>query len=117
MQNLVSDIENITKSLDHETFPRIQLENKKQSRQEEIHFLKELHLQEIDELKQVSLIKTSLDPTILYKHALSNVTKGIRKEYQQRNELESSYEMKVMQTVRLFWIEMYFISFCSDKKT
>lgn len=83
----------------------MQLENEKQSLEEEINFLKQIHAQEIEELKQANLIGTALDPANFFKHELSNAIRDIREEYeqlnnQQRNELESWYRMKVTQAVR-----------------
>ncbi len=90
--------------MNHETLARVQLENQKQNLQEEMHFLKEIHSQEIEEIKQTNVMDTSLDPKHFFKHELSNAVKNIREEYeqinqQQRTELESWYRMKVTQAV------------------
>jgi hypothetical protein len=104
-QKLILDIQRVTQDLDHETIARVQLENEKQSLEEEINFLKQIHSQEIEELKQANLIGTALDPSNFFKHELSNAIRDIREEYeqlnnQQRNELESWYRIKVTQAVR-----------------
>ncbi|CAF1508382.1 unnamed protein product, partial [Didymodactylos carnosus] len=99
-QKLISDIQRITQELDQETISRVQLENEKQSLEEEINFLKQIHVQEIEELKQTNLTGTALDPSNFFKHELSNAIRDIREEYeqlnnQQRTELESWYRIKV----------------------
>ncbi|CAF0755575.1 unnamed protein product [Rotaria sordida] len=104
-QKLILDIQRVTQDLDQETIARVQLENEKQSLEEEINFLKEIHAQEIEELKQANLIGTALDPANFFKHELSNAIRDIREEYeqlnnQQRNELESWYRLKVTQAVQ-----------------
>jgi intermediate filament protein if len=105
-QKLILDIQRVTQDLDHETIARVQLENEKQSLEEEINFLKQIHAQEIEELKQANLIGTALDPANFFKHELSNAIRDIREEYeqlnnQQRGELESWYRLKVTQAVRV----------------
>jgi hypothetical protein len=104
------DIQRITKDLDHVTLTRIELENEKQSLEEEIHFLKKVHFEEVEELKQMNIIGTTLDPTNFFKNELSNAVKNIREEYeqlnqQQRTELQSWYQTKVTQAVGIFCIE------------
>jgi intermediate filament protein if len=104
-QKLSLDIQRVTQDLDQETIARVQLENEKQSLEEEINFLKQIHAQEIEELKHANLIGTALDPANFFKHELSNAIRDIREEYeqlnnQQRNELESWYRLKVTQAVQ-----------------
>jgi intermediate filament protein if len=103
-QKLILDIQRVTEDLDHETIARVQLENEKQSLEEEINFLKQIHAQEIEELKQANLVGTALDPSNFFKHELSNAIRDIREEYEQlnnsqRNELEGWYRIKVTQAV------------------
>jgi len=103
-QKLILDIQRVTQDLDQETIARVQLENEKQSLEEEINFLKQIHAQEIEELKHANLIGTALDPSNFFKHELSNAIRDIREEYEQlnnhqRDELESWYRMKVTQAV------------------
>ena len=105
LKKLVLDIQRVTQDLDQETIARVQLENEKQSLEEEINFLKQIHAQEIEELKQANLIGTALDPANFFKHELSSAIRDIREEYeqlnnQQRTELESWYRLKVTQAVR-----------------
>ncbi|CAF3670994.1 unnamed protein product [Rotaria socialis] len=104
-EKLTSDICRITKDLDHEIITRVQLENQKQNLEKEIEFLKEIHLHEIEEMKQLNFVDTTLDPTRFFKHELANAVKNIRKDYeqlndQQRNELELWYQIKVTQAVQ-----------------
>ncbi|CAF1188353.1 unnamed protein product [Rotaria sp. Silwood1] len=104
-KKLILDIQRITKNLDQEIISRIQLENQKENLEKEIKFLKEIHLQEIDELKQINLNNTILDSTKFFQYELSNAIKNIRQEYeqlndQQRHELESWYQIKVTQAIK-----------------
>jgi hypothetical protein len=106
-QQLMIDIQRITKDFDHETLIRIELENAKQTLEDEIHFLKKIHSEEIEELKQMNIIGTTLDPTKFFKNELSNAVKNIREEYeqlnqQQRTELQTWYQVKVTQAVGSF---------------
>ena len=103
-QNLICDIQQISKELDHEIITRVQLENQKEKLEEEIELLKRLHAQKIEQIKQMSLINVSFDPTNLFEHQLSTAIKTIRAEYDQRNyhlrnELEAWYQWKVAQAV------------------
>ncbi|CAF0888530.1 unnamed protein product [Adineta ricciae] len=104
-QNLILDIQQITKELDHEIITRVQLENQKEKLEEEIELLKRLHAQKIEQIKQISLINVSFDPTNLFEHQLSTAIKTIRAEYDQRNyhlrnELEAWYQWKVAQAIQ-----------------
>lgn len=104
-KKLISSIQRITGDLDNETIRRIELETQKQNLQKELEFLRQLHAEEIQELKQINLKGTTLDPTIFFKHELADAVKNIRKEYeqinyQQRHELELWYHSKVSQAVR-----------------
>ncbi len=109
-QKLILDIQRVTQDLDHETIARVQLENEKQSLEEEINFLKQIHSQEIEELKQANLIGTALDPANFFKHELSNAIEYEQLNNQQRNELESWYRIKVTQAVRYL---LYVFNICS----
>ena len=105
-QKLILDIQRVTEDLDHETIARVQLENEKQSLEDERTFLKDIHSEEMEELKQTNLIGSTLDSTKFFKNELSNAVKNIREEYeqlnlQQRNELE----WKVTQTVRYLYLK------------
>jgi intermediate filament protein if len=100
-----AELQRITRDLDHETIARVELENCKQTLEDEIHFLKKIHMEEIEELKQMNTIGTSLDPTKFFKNELINAVQQIREEYeqlndQQRTELQTWYQMKVTQAVR-----------------
>ena len=104
-QQMNIDLERITKELDHETIVRVELENQKQTLEDEIHFLKKIHAEEVEEYKQMNLIGTNLDPRQFFQNELSNAVQHIREEYehlndQQRTELQTWYQMKVTQAVR-----------------
>ena len=116
-ENLHLDLQRLTKALDEETITRIQLENQKQTLEDEIHFLKEIHAKEIEEIKQMNLIDRTLEPSHFFRNQLSNAVRNIRQEYeqlndQQRNELQLWYQMKVTQAVcQILLTERKFNSF------
>lgn len=100
-----TELQRITQELDHETIARIELENCKQTLEDEIHFMKKIHAEEIEEMKHMNIIGTSLDPTRFFQNELVNAVQQIRQEYeqlndQQRTELQTWYQMKVTQAVR-----------------
>lgn len=101
-----TELQRITRDLDQETIARIELENSKQTLEDEIHFMKKIHAEEVEELKQMNIIGTNLDPTRFFQNELINAVQQIREEYeqlndQQRTELQTWYQMKVTQAVRL----------------
>jgi len=76
------------------------LENDKQSLEEELIFLKEIHAKEIEELKHLQFQHQGIDPAIFFRNELSSAIKEIRDEYEslnqsQRSELEGWYRIKV----------------------
>ncbi|CAF1092270.1 unnamed protein product [Rotaria sordida] len=105
-KQLLLDIQRIKNDLNDEIISRIQLENQKENLEKELEFLKDIHLHEIEELKQINLNNTStLNPTKFFQYELSNAIKNIRQEYeqlnfQQRHELESWYQSKVTQAIK-----------------
>ncbi|CAF1033778.1 unnamed protein product [Rotaria sordida] len=105
-KQLLLDIQRIKNDLNDEIISRIQLENQKENLEKELEFLKDIHLHEIEELKQINLNNTpTLNPTKFFQYELSNAIKNIRQEYeqlnfQQRHELESWYQSKVTQAIK-----------------
>ncbi len=97
---MMNEISRVQFELENEMKQRLMLENDKQSLEEELVFLKEIHSKEIDELKHLSLQESGIDPTMFFKSELSNAIKEIREEYEhlnqsQRAELEGWYRIKV----------------------
>lgn len=116
-KKLILDYERLRKDLDQETLLRTQLENQKQKLQEEIDFLKDLHLIEIEEIKQMNLFDQTRDTTEFFENQLANAIGNIRREYeqlndQQRNELQSWYQRKVTQAVRSPFEKKIACEFC-----
>lgn len=99
-QRMRNEIERVSYELENEMKQRLILENDKQSLEEELLFLKEVHAKEIEELKHLALHDSGIDPSMFFKSELSSAIKEIREEYEnlnvsQRNELEGWYRLKV----------------------
>ena len=99
-QRMMNEIQRVSYELECEVKQRLSLENDKQSLEEELVFLKEVHSKEIEELKHLSFKDSGIDPSTFFKSELSTAIKEIREEYEnlnqsQRNELEGWYRMKV----------------------
>jgi hypothetical protein len=99
-QRMMNEIQRVSFELENEMKQRLILENDKQSLEEELLFLKEIHAKEIEELKHLSLHESGIDPSLFFKSELANAIREIREEYEslnqaQRNELEGWYRLKV----------------------
>ena len=97
---MLAEIQRVSFELETEMKNRLMLENDKQSLEEELIFLKEVHAKEIDELKHLQFQQQGLDPALFFKNELSHAIKEIRDEYEslnqsQRSELEGWYRIKV----------------------
>lgn len=97
---MVGEIQRVSYELETEMKSRLMLENDKQSLEEELIFLKEIHAKEIEELKHLQFQHQGIDPAIFFKNELSQAIKEIRDEYEslnlsQRSELEGWYRIKV----------------------
>ncbi|KAI3381669.1 hypothetical protein SNEBB_004565 [Seison nebaliae] len=101
-QRLLSELQRLGSELDNETLARVQLENERQTLEEELSFIKQIHEQELNELRALSARDTGIDSSQYFKHELANAIKDIRDEYeqanlQQRAEMESYYRMKTQE--------------------
>lgn len=108
---MMGEIQRVSSELEFETKQRLMLENDKQSLEEQLLFLKEIHAKEIEELKHLSLHESGIDPTAFFKNELASAIKDIREEYEtlnqtQRNDLERWYRLRVC----LIYIFYHFIS-------
>jgi chromosome segregation ATPase len=66
-QRMMSEIQRVSFELECEIKQRLSLENDKQSLEEELLFLKEVHSKELDELKHLSLRESGIDPSAFFK--------------------------------------------------
>jgi len=102
---MLAEIQRVSFELETEMKNRLMLENDKQSLEEELIFLKEVHTKEIEELKHLQFQQQGLDPALFFKNELSHAIKEIRDEYEslnqsQRSELEGWYRIKVSEIHR-----------------
>jgi chromosome segregation ATPase len=101
-QRLLGEIQRITAELDTETLQRVQLENEKNGLEEELSFLRQMHAQELEDLRQKSFLDVGLDSSQFFKSELANAIREIRNEYEQINnnqraEMEQWYRMKIQE--------------------
>lgn len=101
-QRLLGEIQRITAELDSETLQRVQLENEKNGLEEELSFLRQMHAQELEDLRQKSFLDVGLDSSQFFKSELANAIREIRNEYEtinsnQRAEMEQWYRMKIQE--------------------
>lgn len=120
IMRMMNEIQKVQFELENEMKQRLMLENDKQSLEEELVFLKEIHAKEIEELKHLSLQESGIDPTMFFKNELSNAIKEIREEYEslnqsQRAELEGWYRIKVsvLSNYYLIFRILFFLTFFS----
>ena len=101
-QRLLGEIQRISAELDSETLQRVQLENEKSALEEELTFLRQMHAQELEDLRQRSFLDVGLDSSQFFKSELATAIKEIRNEYEtinsnQRNDMEQWYRMKMQE--------------------
>ena len=99
-QRVRNEIERVSNELENEMKQRLMLENDKQSLEEELCFIKEVHAKEIEEIKHLAFQESGIDPSQFFKSELSTAIREIREEYEslnlsQRSEMEGWYRIKV----------------------
>ena len=102
IQRLMIEIQKISVELDSETLQRVQLETEKSALEEELSFLRQMHAQELEDLRQKSFVNIGLDSSQFFKSELANAIREIRKEYDainsnQRADMEQWYKMKMQE--------------------
>lgn len=105
LDRLYDELQRLLHDLDEETLQRIQLENEKQTLEEQIPFLNALHEQEMIELKSLTS-GHHVDPTTFYRAELQRAIKEIRNDFEalstvQRSELEEYYRVKTEECRRI----------------
>ena len=93
--------------LDNETLLHIDAENKRQTLEEELEFLKTLHEQELKELAALAYRDTTSENREYWKTEMGQALREIQQVYGDkvdgmRGELETFYNMKVLYCVRIF---------------
>ena len=88
--------------LDAETLAHIEAENKGQTLQEEIEFLKNIHQEELKELGALAYRDTTSENREFWKNEMAQAIRDLQDAYdekleQMRKELESKYTVKVME--------------------
>ncbi|KAL7672880.1 hypothetical protein ACOME3_007759 [Neoechinorhynchus agilis] len=98
LNRLTDQLTVLLRELDAETVQRVQVENEKQTLEEQIPFLNALHEEEIAELRSLQT-GAYLDPSAFYRSELQRAIKEIRSDFAQlsqaqRTELEEYYRIK-----------------------
>jgi len=104
IQRILVEIQRISAELDSETLQRVQLETEKSGLEEELSFLRQMHAQELDELRQKSFVNIGLDSSQFFKSELANAILEIRNEYEsinsnQRAEMDQWYRLKMQEVM------------------
>lgn len=88
--------------LDNETLLHIDAENRRQTLEEELEFLKTVHEQEMKELAALAYRDTTAENRDFWKNEMGNALREIQDMYDEkmdimRNEIESSYNFKLQE--------------------
>jgi len=88
--------------LDNETLAHIDAENRRQTLEEELEFLKQVHEQEMKELAALAYRDTTAENRDFWKNEMGNALREIQQTYDEkmdamRTEMETYYNMKVQE--------------------
>lgn len=88
--------------LDNETLQHVDAENRRQTLEEELEFLKQVHEQELKELAALAYRDTTAENREFWKNELGQCLREIQQTYDDkldgmRNELETYYNMKIQE--------------------
>merc|ERR1712142_500148 len=88
--------------LDNETLAHIDAENRRQTLEEELEFLKQVHEQEMKELAALAYRDTTAENRDFWKNEMGNALREIQSTYDEkmdamRTEMETYYNMKVQE--------------------
>jgi len=100
IKRLSEDLKRCRADLDNETLNRVIAENEKQSLEEELEFLKQVHEQEMKELAALAYRDSTAENREYWKNELSQAVHEIQQEYdgkldQMRYDLDTYYEAKI----------------------
>ncbi|XP_041367930.1 60 kDa neurofilament protein-like [Gigantopelta aegis] len=102
IKRLSDEVEKLRIDLNNETLGRMDAENRRQTLEEEIEFLKSVHEQEMKELASLAYRDTTAENREFWKSELSQAIRDIQNEYdakcdQIKAELDSFYNLKIQE--------------------
>lgn len=102
VSKLQADLDRMRIDLNNETLNHLDAENRRQTLEEEMVFLKNLHEQELKELAALAYRDTTEENREFWKNELSQAIRDIQREYDQksdqiRGDMEAYYNLKVQE--------------------
>jgi intermediate filament protein if len=102
IQRLTEALNRARIDLDNETLAHIDAENRRQTLEEEIEFLKQVHEQEMKELAALAYRDTTQENREFWKNEMGSALREIQQTYDQkmdemRGELETYYNLKIQE--------------------
>ncbi|VDH91696.1 neurofilament medium polypeptide (neurofilament 3) [Mytilus galloprovincialis] len=102
INKLQSEVDRLRIDLNNETLNHLDAENRRQTLEEEMEFLKKVHEQELKELAALAYRDTTEENREFWKSELSQAIRDIQSEYdnkvdQLRGDMESYYNLKVQE--------------------
>lgn len=102
IKNLEAEVDRLRLDLNNETLAHLDAENRRQTLEEEIEFLKKVHEQELKELAALAYRDTTEENREFWKSELSQAIRDIQKEYdnkvdQIRGDMEGFYNLKIQE--------------------
>lgn len=102
IQRLQMEVDKLRIDLNNETLAHLDAENRRQTLEEEIEFLKKVHEQELKELAALAYRDTTAENREFWKNELGQAIREIQHEYdskvdQIRGDLESFYNLKIQE--------------------
>lgn len=102
IKNLEAEVDRLRLDLNNETLAHLDADNRRQTLEEEIEFLKKVHEQELKELAALAYRDTTEENREFWKSELSQAIRDIQKEYdnkvdQIRGDMEGFYNLKIQE--------------------
>ncbi|ESO88557.1 hypothetical protein LOTGIDRAFT_204366 [Lottia gigantea] len=102
INRLQDEVEKLRINLNEETLGRLEAENRRQTLEEEIEFMKSVHEQELKELAALAYRDTTAENREFWKNELSQAIRDIQNEYDSkvdsiRGDMEAYYNLKVQE--------------------
>ncbi|XP_062584250.1 60 kDa neurofilament protein-like [Saccostrea cucullata] len=102
IKSLEAEVDRLRLDLNNETLAHLDAENRRQTLEEEIEFLKKVHEQELKELAALAYRDTTEENREFWKSELSQAIRDIQKEYdskvdQIRGDMEGFYNLKIQE--------------------
>ncbi|XP_050415706.1 60 kDa neurofilament protein isoform X5 [Patella vulgata] len=102
IQRLNDELEKLRIAVNEETLGRLEAENRRQTLEEEIEFMKSVHEQELKELAALAYRDTTAENREFWKNELSQAIRDIQNEYDSkvdsiRGDMEAYYNLKVQE--------------------